>query len=85
MNQNVVFINQSGQQQIITSNQQQGNNVGECEFGGSKNMTTNDLDINLYNFLPALIQQRNMNASQQPMVCENFSSTHGLKVRKYLN
>lgn len=30
LNQNVVFINQSGQQQIIASNQQQGNNVGEC-------------------------------------------------------
>lgn len=29
LNQNVVFINQSGQQQIITTNQQQGNNVGE--------------------------------------------------------
>lgn len=29
LNQNVVFINQSGQQQIIASNQQQGNNVGE--------------------------------------------------------
>lgn len=43
LNQNVVFINQSGQQQIITSNQQhpqqqqhqqqqQGNNVGEWTF-----------------------------------------------------
>lgn len=40
LNQNVVFINQSGQQQIITPNQQQpqpqqqvqqGNNIGECK------------------------------------------------------
>lgn len=83
LNQNVVFINQSGQQQIITSNQQQqGNNVGECEYNIFLHWRLDSRFSNIYfkstkkiNFFPALNQQQQrIMTSQQSMVNVIFHS-----------
>lgn len=76
LNQNVVFINQTGQQQIITSNQQQqGNNVGECKlkkiilkniFFSRWQFFQLTFDVNF--FLALNQQQQRIMTSQQSMV-----------------
>lgn len=76
LNQNVVFINQTGQQQIITSNQQQqGNNVGECKlkkiilkniFFSGWQFFQLTFDVNF--FLALNQQQQRIMTSQQSMV-----------------